>query len=178
MSGLVISAVGPDRPGIVDALSEALSRVRANIADSRMVNLAGQFALIVRVEAPAERTDDVERTVRATLQAQGLDVVVGRAAAARGVPADRHGRVPYRVRTYAMDQIGLVHRITHLLHGFDANVEELETRLEHGAHSGAPLFNMDLVVTLPATAVLRQVREALETLCDELNCDVRIEPTR
>ena len=42
---LVITALGADRPGIVNELSEALYARQLNIEDSRMSVLGGEFAI-------------------------------------------------------------------------------------------------------------------------------------
>ena len=71
-----------------------------------------------------------------------------------------------------MDQPGLVHRITDLLQRHRVNVEEMTTRSSHRPQTGAPLFSMELVITVPPTLALRSLRSELEQLCDELNCDL------
>ena len=50
MSQLIITAVGPDRPGIVGELTGHLHSAGGNILDSRMVNLRGQFAIVLLIE--------------------------------------------------------------------------------------------------------------------------------
>jgi glycine cleavage system transcriptional repressor len=44
----ILTATGPDRPGLVDEVSQFLFECGANIEDSRMVNLRGHFAMVVR----------------------------------------------------------------------------------------------------------------------------------
>src|SRR3954451_17657995 len=51
MPQLIINAIGPDRPGIVGQVTGHLHAAAANVLDSRMVNLRGQFALLLLVEA-------------------------------------------------------------------------------------------------------------------------------
>ena len=63
MSSWVITAVGPDRPGLVGRLTAPLLDSSSNVADSRMINLRGQFALLLLVEIP----DGREGTVREAL---------------------------------------------------------------------------------------------------------------
>jgi glycine cleavage system transcriptional repressor len=179
MQQLVLSALGPDRPGIVDRLTEALRGYSANLADSRMVNLRGQFAIVVLIELPddqlhplCEHLPDIGQQIGLLIQASPITTgAAGVTSATSG-----GGGVPYRIRTYAMDQAGLVHRITHVLHTAGVNIEELDTRLEHGPHTGTPLFSMDMVVTVPAGVPLKKLRSELEALCDELNCDLDIDP--
>ena len=170
MSELVISAMGDDRPGLVDELTQAAAKNGANVAGSRMVNLHGVFAIVmlVEIEGPIEPLKQAFEEAAGRL---GLTLSIqqpgggGRSGAA----------VPYRVRVYAMDQVGLVHRITHALHVLSVNIEELTTKLEHAPHTGAPLFSMDLIASVPAEVKLRSVRDNLEELCAELNCDLDID---
>ena len=44
---LVLSGMGPDKPGIVKAISEAAYNTGCSIEDSRMVLLGGEFAILV-----------------------------------------------------------------------------------------------------------------------------------
>ncbi|MCK5262904.1 MAG: glycine cleavage system protein R, partial [Gammaproteobacteria bacterium] len=46
---LVITALGADRPGIVDELSNTLLTHQLNIEDSRMSVLGGEFAILLLV---------------------------------------------------------------------------------------------------------------------------------
>ena len=169
----ILTAVGPDRPGLVDELAAALHKVGANIADSRMVNLRGQFALIVLVEAPKAAGESLRSSVTTLGQQVGLSVTL---SGVEGDPETRGAGVPYRLRTYAMDQPGIVHRITHLLHGESINIEALQTRLEPGSVTGTPLFTMELLMTVPSTVQVAELRAALGKLCDTLNCDLDMDP--
>ncbi len=171
MQQLVLTAVGPDHPGIVDSLTEALSNFGVNIADSRMTNLAGQFAIMMLLEVGDDQADALTHKLPGKAQAMGLTATL----ATTSDQPTRVGGVPYRVRTYAMDQAGLVHRFTHLLHTHQVNIEQLDTRLEHGAHTGTPLFSMDMIVTVPREVKLKDLRDQLEQLSAELNCDLDID---
>lgn len=177
MSQFILSALGPDRPGIVDQLTEALCRHHANIADSRMVNLRGQFAIVMLVDAPESQTKTLQEQLPAAAAKIGLQLTITQpspqgAALAGGAG----GGIPYRIAIYAMDQAGLVHRYTRKLHEHEANIEELTTRLEHAPHSGTPLFSMQMTITLRPGTRLKPLRDDLEALSDELNCDLDIQP--
>jgi glycine cleavage system transcriptional repressor len=168
---LVICAVGPDRPGLVDELTGYLLKEQGNIADSRMVNLRGQFALVMLVDVPAERAAEVRRGVVEAGERIGLTVTAG---PERTGLAETVRGVRYQLKVGAMDQPGIVHRVTHLLHSLGANVEDLRTQLEAGAHSGTPLFKMDLMMTVPPEVRVKDLRAELERLCDALNCDYEL----
>jgi glycine cleavage system transcriptional repressor len=173
MKELVITAVGPDRPGLIGKLTAPLYEAGANVADSRMVNLRGQFALILLAELPEKDSDTLHAALRSVAEGLGLTLTfTGKAAAPEAQPTTVG--VPFRVRTFAMDQPGLVHRITDLLQRHGVNVEELTTRSQPRAQTGAPLFSMELLITVPPSIAIRSVRSELERLCDELNCDLEL----
>jgi len=49
---LVMTFVGTDRPGLVNAISACVADNGGGWLESRLARLAGQFAGIVRIEAP------------------------------------------------------------------------------------------------------------------------------
>ncbi|MCC7147474.1 MAG: hypothetical protein IT443_13610 [Phycisphaeraceae bacterium] len=170
---MVISAVGPDRPGLVDELTGFLVQQGANIADARMVNLRGQFAVIMLVEAPDSSAAAIRQAVPGAAERSGLTATVVPLSAERALTVQG---VPYLLKVSAMDQPGIVHRITHLLHRMGINVEDLKTHLDAAAHSGTPLFSLELRMTVPPKVAVRQLRADLASLCDELNCDFELHP--
>lgn len=174
MPQLVLTAVGADRTGLVNHLTGFLLECGGNLADSRMVNLRGQFALILLVEASNEAAQRIESKIVDVGKNLGLAVTVVPQAGSALSETPKSG-IPFRITTTAMDQPGIVHRITHLLHRHGANIEELETRLQAGAYSGTPLFEMEMRVTVPTTVSIKQLRREVQELCDSLNCDVDLQ---
>lgn len=171
MPQLVITAVGPDRPGLVGDLSGKLFAAGLNLADARMVNLRGHFALLLLAEGPEAALQAVRTTLPTDARALGL--VVSFAADA---PAEPFAGIPYRLKTYSMDQPGIVHRVSSFLRGRGVNIEELSTTLAQAPFAGAPLFTMELRLAVPPSLAVRPLRQELEALCHELNCDVDLEP--
>lgn len=170
---LVITAVGPDRPGIASDFTGQVHAAGANLADTRMVNLRGQFALIALVEGTSAVLDDAKR--RLTEAAPRIGLTIGYSTPAPKEPTPREG-VPFRLKTYSMDQPGIVHRITSYLREHGVNVEELVTRLESAPFMGSPVFTMEILMLVPKNLSVKALRQALEDLGDQLNCDVDIDP--
>ena len=81
MIDLVLTLIGPDRPGIVDAVSEVVSDHGGNWLDSRMAHLAGKFAGVLSVEVDEGQAAALEEAL-GRLEVGGLRIVVE-----RGVPA-------------------------------------------------------------------------------------------
>ena len=168
---LVVTAVGPDRPGIASDFTGHVHAAGANLADSRMLNLRGQFALIALVEGTPEALESLKSRLRESAKSVGLTFEFSAAP-----KADAHKGVPFRLKTYSMDQPGIVHKVTTFLREQGINIEELETSLESAPFMGTPVFTMELVMMVPSAANVKKLRRALEELGDTLNCDIDLDP--
>ena len=174
---LVVTAVGPDRPGIASEFSGHVHACGANLADSRMVNLRGHFAVLALGEGNADVLEALRKRLDEAAPRLGLTIEFSSATKAPySLKAPRREGVPFRLKTYSMDQPGIVHKITSFLHEQEINVEELETRLESAPFMGTPVFNLEILMTVPRTTSVRNLRRALEELGDSLNCDVHLDP--
>ena len=173
MAQLIITAVGPDRPGIVGELTAHLHAAGGNILDSRMVNLRGEFAMMILLDV----ADDMAGKLASALPGDGkriglrLSITPQQAGGVR--PADG---IPYRLKTYSMDQPGILARLTAVLRAMGVNIEELEARQESAPFAGSPLFSTEMRITVPRAVPLAQLRRELENVGNELNCDVDLDP--
>ena len=73
---LVITAVGEDRPGIVDELSRYLLDADINIEDSRMSILGGEFAIILLVSGKAESLSQLQNNQNELAAALQLKLLI------------------------------------------------------------------------------------------------------
>jgi glycine cleavage system transcriptional repressor len=169
----ILTAVGDDRPGLVDEVTRFLFERQANIEDSRMVNLRGQFAMMVLIGAGAEAIEKLRGELPRLAEATSLHAELRAAAPARPASADA---MPYRLTATAIDQTGLVHRLSRELHTHAVNIESLDTRLAAAPYTGAPLFEMELIISVPRQTHIAALRADLGKLCDDLNIDWTLEP--
>ncbi len=176
----VVTAVGPDRPGIASDFAGHVHAAGANLADSRMVNLRGHFALVALVEGAPAALESLKKKLRDGALSLGLTFDFSPVQGARGSSPDLGGvarkGVPFRLKTYSMDQPGIVHKVTTFLREHGINVEELETHLESAPFMGSPVFTMEIVMLVPSTTNVKSLRHSLDDLGDTLNCDVDIDP--
>lgn len=170
----VLTAVGPDRPGLVDEISEYLSDRKINIEDSRMAVLGGEFALILLAAGPPVAMEQLLSSPEPIEKKTGLVCGVKRTTA----PGEREGApsIEYRLHATSMDHPGIVHEITRLLHANGVNIETMETHVHPAPHSGTPIFSMDCVVSVPASVKIADMRDDLYELGDDLNVDISFEP--
>jgi glycine cleavage system transcriptional repressor len=171
--GLILAAIGRDRPGIVDRISGAIFQHGCNLEDSRMVTLGGEFALMVLVGGPEDRLGDVKRSLGEICSELDLTVQFRQTRIDPAAP-EKQERLPYKLTAVSMDHPGIVHKITHLLAGHGVNVANLETRLGHAPVSGTPIFSMEIEAELPAKLPIGRLREALKELSEAENMDIDI----
>lgn len=178
MQRMVITVIGDDRAGLVEALAEAVASVDANWERSRMAELAGQFAGIVAVAVPRRSVDDLRARLDA-IEARGLLHVSIRPASeptGRAGDADRAADVErWRLRLVAQDHTGIVHRVSRTLAGRAVNIDDLETEVVP-APMGGMLFRAEARLEVPVGVDVEVVRDALEALTPDLMVDLDPDP--
>jgi len=180
MIDLVLTLIGPDRPGLVEAVAHTVAQRGGNWLESRMIHLAGQFAGILRVEVPPGQADALARALEG-LGASGLRVLAERVerpatSAASGAPAaaSAGGRV-MQLELIGLDRPGLVREISQLLARQGINVEELTSDRTSAPMSGETLFRAQARVKVPAHLDAAQLRSSLERLASDLTVEIRLD---
>ncbi len=169
----ILTAIGADRPGLVDEVSRFIFERGGNLADSRMVNLRGQFAMMVLFGGEAKTIGRIRSELWQLAQASGLQAEV-RPAGEVGTGTASGGAgdsLPYRLTATAIDQPGLVHRFASVLRELAVNIESMDTRLTAAPYTGAPMFEMEMILSVPRKTALADIRQRLSVLSDELNID-------
>jgi len=167
MSALVVTLIGPDRPGLVRAVSDKAAEYGANWADSLMANFAGQFAGIVHLQVSAEKCDALAQALRA-IDSDDLHVIVTRANGTTGAPALRR----IHLELVGHDRPGIIHQISTRLAEHRVSIDTMTTRIDSGAMSGEQMFHLDAQLTVPETLDTDVLRDGLEGLANELMVDV------
>jgi glycine cleavage system regulatory protein len=167
-ASIVLTVIGPDRPGIVELLSTTVAAHGGNWEQSRMAHLAGQFAGILRVTVERDHVADLHRALDA-LATQGLRVV---SEASRA--HERGESRAYRLSLVGDDREGIVRDLSRALAARSVNVEELDTYCESAPMSGEQLFHARALVHLPAALPVNELQQALEALADDLMVDLKL----
>lgn len=109
------------------------------------------------------------------VDAQGLEVRI--APAAQGpAQADSADGEALSFGLVGRDRPGIVHQVTAALSALGVNIEAFDTKISAGAETGAPLFNAEARLRLPAGLDAQTVREALEAISGEIMVDISLEP--
>ena len=170
-SALVLTVIGPDRPGLVESLAATVAEHGGNWEHSRMARLGGQFAGILRIQVNEAQLHALRAALDA-LGARGLRVVSDTLDQGDGskVAAQRG----FRLEVVGNDREGIVRDVSRVLADFKVNVEDLETSCESAAMSGAALFRAHALLGVPVDTDMDKRRSRLEAIADDLMVDVNL----
>ena len=162
---LVMTLIGPDRTGLVEAVARAVAGHGGNWLESRMCRLGGEFAGILRVEVPAERKSAL---LDALQKIAGLKVIVQ--PGETKIPAA--GGCETKMEIIGQDRPGIVREISAALARAGVNVEEFSSEVASGPMSGETLFKASARLQLPEKCDLAALKKDLEKIAADLLVDV------
>ncbi len=171
---VVLTAVGPDRVGIVDDLSGAVTKAGCNIEESKMAVLGGEFAVIMLVSGPAGSIDTLCRSLPGMGASLSLHVECRPTSEPR---AGEQGR-PYLLEAVSLDTPGIVHSVTAILRGHGINIEDLETDTAAAPWTGAPMFRLKAHLVVGPSSSIAQLKDDLARLQKEHDLDIVLKPVR
>lgn len=163
---LVMTAIGNDRPGLVEKLAQTIARHSGNWLESSMSQLAGKFAGILRVSVPDDEADNLVQALESL--SGSLRIVIER------VSGEVTGEA-CQVLTLGLignDRPGIIREISAALAAQGVNVEELNTECTVAPMSGETLFNAEARLKVPLSLDLGELQRGLERIADDLIVDI------
>ncbi|KAG1716503.1 hypothetical protein ID866_641 [Astraeus odoratus] len=162
---LVITALGADRPGIVNTITRHVSSCGCNIEDSRLAMLGEEFTFIMLLSGTWNAITLIESTL--PLKGAELDLlIVMKRTTARPRPA-----MPATVwvQVEVPDSPHLIERFTALFDSHQMNIAELVSRTQPGDESTVPTLFIQITAHSPASQDASNIEQAFKALCTELN---------
>lgn len=168
---LVLTLLGPDKRGLVAEVTETIANGHANIDESRMMRLGGEFAMMMLLTIDEEKRDLCNQTLE-SFEAKGMEVFVKETDVNR---LDKFkGFVPYEIAVWGADHEGIIHAISESLTAAHIQLEDVETEVTKAPITGTPLFSMVAEVAAPPTLTLHDLRDKLDNLSDKLGVDISV----
>ncbi|WP_136708155.1 ACT domain-containing protein [Agromyces sp. H66] len=169
MSTLVLTVIGDDRAGFVETLAEVITAHGGNWEQSRMAELAGQFAGIVVVTVPSERADEL----RAALDGlEGLMDVTAHPGVEEPAPPETWSHLS--IDLIGSDHPGIVRDVSAALARHGLSIESMATERRDAPMSGGRLFEAHLLVRVPPDVDPADVRDDLDRAAGELFVDLTV----
>ncbi|WP_058913276.1 glycine cleavage system transcriptional repressor [Entomohabitans teleogrylli] len=163
---LVITALGADRPGIVNTITRHVSSCGCNIEDSRLAMLGDEFTFIMLLSGTWNAITLIESTL--PLKGAELDLLI----VMKRTNAQVRPAMPATVwvQVEVDDSPHLIERFTDLFDSHHMNIAELVSRTQPSeTQEGAPGLYIQITAHSPVPHDATNIEQAFKALCTELN---------
>lgn len=158
---LIVSAVGPDRPGMAHAVAQILFDSGCNIEDTTMTRLSGQFAMILTVSSPDMAAQELATRLSPLRHLLGLHIDVASAGDVLPTSSD----TPRWILTaYGPERTGLLARLTGVLSQQNVNVTDVQTRVASAGRAYVMLLELELPSGLEPESLQDELKANLNDL--------------
>jgi glycine cleavage system transcriptional repressor len=169
---IVVFVLGPDRPGIIAAVSETLYRQQCNLEDVTHTTLQSEFVGIFLASVQdGAREEDLYFALQGSLSSMRLFVhlrPLDEQEAYAPPPSE-----PFVITTVGPDRPGLVAGITAVLARFGVNISNMKAVPRGGPDHAEYLMFYE--VDVPTAVDHRAFREALSARAAELGMDLNLQ---
>lgn len=162
---VVFTFIGRDQPGLVEKLSSTVADHGGNWLESRMSQLSGQFAGVVRVAVAPEQMDTLCQALTA-LDTQGLRIICQ--------PSDADSATESEIFLHIIgnDRPGIVREVSRALALHQINVVDMHTEVTSAPMTGDPLFEASAEIQAPKHFDLDALEDTLETIGEQLSVEI------
>jgi glycine cleavage system transcriptional repressor len=167
---LLVTAVGEDRPGIVARITEVLVSHGANLEESRMAILGGEFAAVMLVTGNIE-LDALRKDLNA-LEKDGISVST---KSTKPINPERYKNyTSCEIFLRGADHEGIVHSLSTQLKDKDINIQSVHTEVISAPVSASPLFCMNATILVPPTMSVEGLKKELARIGDSQSVDIEL----
>ncbi len=167
-SHLLVSVISDDKPGVVEAIAETISDEGGNWLESRLSQLSGKFAGVIRLSIAPEKTQALE-TKLLQLDQKGIWV---RCEQVESAAKNDSVNASAKIHVLGPDRPGIVKELSTALVTRQINLAALETSLSSMPYSGDPLFEATGQLEIPPGADLSGLHDTLDDIADALALDI------
>ncbi|QWA09654.1 glycine cleavage system transcriptional repressor [Sodalis ligni] len=162
---LVITALGTDRPGIVNTITRHVSGCGCNIEDSRLAMLGEEFTLIMLLSGSWNAITLIESTL--PLQGVDLDLLI----VMKRTVASEQKETPTTVwvKVEVEDSPHLIERFTDLFDSHHMNIAELVSKTQPAQGEHPPRLYIQITAHGSSDRPVGEIEDTFHQLCTELN---------
>lgn len=167
---LILTAMGPDKVGLVETISEFIFKHGCNIEDSKMAVFCGEFALILLISGASQGLQEIAQGYHELEDQTGLSL-------SAKIPSQRkpvEASLPYQLSASCMDHPGVVYRLSGILSRLGINIESMETKTYAAPVTGTPIFRLEAQISVPAKLKIDTLRERLNEFAREENIEMSL----
>ncbi|HXC62674.1 MAG TPA: ACT domain-containing protein [Nitrospiria bacterium] len=172
---VIITAAGPDRPGIIARITQALFRTGCNIEDTSMTLLRGEFAMMLIVRLPEKPgLAEIKFQLKKVQTALGLSLLLKPLSTREAQRDQRPAGRSFILSVYGADKPGIVYRVTRLIASYRINITDMNTRVI-GLRE-APIYVIVLEMEIPKKVKVQTLQTELNKLKKAVHVDITLHP--
>mgnify|MGYP006089221733 FL=1 len=137
MNRIIITAIGKDRPGLVNKITSIISNNNGNIENSKMIKIDDQFAIIINFSLSGD-TSNIESELDLIKKLSFFTKKTGRSESLNKIDKN------YLIK--GADDQGIIDTISNYFRDNEINITEINTFVESAPTTGSPLFNMEISI--------------------------------
>ncbi len=164
MQSLVISIMGKDKPGLVDALAKCIYKHQGNWQGSSFAHMAGMFTGFVEVHVAAEEKEALVTALDAISDLSVQSVAVA--------ASQESNKTKLTVDVMGNDKTGIVQELTSVLNQFNLNILTFASHCESAPNWGSLIFKAKAEIAVPDNFDDSELQDALEALANDLVVDI------
>jgi len=139
-----------------------------------MTSLGAEFAVLMLISGNWHTPTKLEKALEKLSKDHNLSINLKKT----GDRSDHEDCVPYGVDVVCLDQTGIVFNLSEFFATRKIEISDLLTRSYAAPHTGAPMFSIQMAVSIPASMPIAQLRDDFHDLCERLNLDSILEPVK
>lgn len=162
---ILITINSPDRPGVIQSVSQAVREQGGNWTESSFTALEGLFVGVVKIEIAEEKKHQLIQALNA-LSSKAINVQYHESTDTPVTASEQVSTVTLKLE--ANDREGIIEEITTALASANINIVDLESRCESASMAGYNLFQAEIMVSLPASQTRQDLVDLLEHISDDV----------
>ncbi|MBS0289940.1 MAG: glycine cleavage system protein R [Proteobacteria bacterium] len=167
---LVVTALGSDHIGILEAFTKTSRQCGCNIVESKLTIIDDQCSLLMHLSGTWNTVAKLEAALPVLAEQYGCTLQTKRTSPRKNLPA-----LPYQVSVIAQDKPGILNDLALFFLHQGIRVDEMHCETFE-AKSQIFMTNINFVVHIPAKQHIATTREQFMVYCEDRNLDAVIEP--
>ena len=139
-----------------------------------MTSLGAEFAVLMLISGNWHTPAKLEKSLEDLSKTHNLIINIKKT----GTRKSLEDCIPYGVDVICLDQPGIVFHLSEFFAHRDIEISDLLTRRYAAPHTGAPMFSVQITVSVPASVPIAQLRDDFHDLCEQLNLESILEPVK
>ncbi len=167
MEKIIISAFGPDKPGLVYKISKIVLSLNGNIENSKMMQLESDFTIMMLIQINIENIKKLKNKLD---EIEDLNISFSQTNRKK----NKLKYINYSFSISVSDNEGIIYLYTDLFKNNNINIESMETEINHAPISGFPIFNLKSILNIPNDLDIKIIKKELKDIAQENNIEYKL----